>query len=320
MEYTAIENVKISRLTLGTAQLGLKYGIANKEGKPDKQKAREILRYAAESGVNCFDTAPAYGEGEKIIGDFLASYREFPAEPVVVTKLASINPGGKPDSKKVHALMRQQTMKSLGRLKLKRILIYLLHNFSDLDGYGGLITEGLLKLRDEGLIGIPGASVYEPEETDRLLKMDSMKAIQVPINIFDQRLIKGGQLTRLKEKRCIVFARSVFLQGLFFLNVDDLPSFLAPAGAYLKQLHRLAAENNTSIAQLALTFVRDLPGITSTVIGAESIEQVRQNIKLMQSPPMSDKLRDEITALFADVPREITDPRAWEPEKQGAIK
>jgi aryl-alcohol dehydrogenase-like predicted oxidoreductase len=320
MEYTAIESMKIPRLTLGTAQLGLKYGIANKAGKPDRQKAREILRYAAESGINCFDTAPAYGESEKITGDFLASYREFPAESVIVTKLAPINPGGKPDSKKVYGLIRQQAMKSLGRLKLKKIPVYLLHNFSDLDKYGGLISEGLLKLRDEGLIGIPGASTYEPEEVDRFLKTDGMKAIQVPINIFDQRLIKEGQLTRLKEKGCIVFARSVFLQGLFFLDTDNLPSFLAPAGAYLKQLHRLASENNMSIAQLALTFVRDLPGITSTVIGAESIEQVRQNIELMQSPPMSDKLRDEIMAIFADVPREITDPRTWEPEKQGAIK
>ena len=120
MEYTAIENMKISRLTLGTAQLGLDYGVANKEGKPDKQQTQEILKYAAESGVNCYDTAPAYGESEKIIGDFLSSYHRFAAEPVVVTKLAAISPGVKPDFKKVHTLMRQQVIKSLGRLRLKK--------------------------------------------------------------------------------------------------------------------------------------------------------------------------------------------------------
>lgn len=45
-----------SRLILGTAQLGLNYGLANKSGKPDKLMAFEILNKALEYGIDAFDT------------------------------------------------------------------------------------------------------------------------------------------------------------------------------------------------------------------------------------------------------------------------
>jgi aryl-alcohol dehydrogenase-like predicted oxidoreductase len=63
-----LEN-SISKMTLGTAQLGLNYGIANNEGKPGEEKALRILDSALASGVNCIDTAADYGDSEKIIGN-----------------------------------------------------------------------------------------------------------------------------------------------------------------------------------------------------------------------------------------------------------
>lgn len=59
-----------NKLVLGTAQLGLDYGIANKIGKPEKNKAFEIMKYAVENGINYFDTAYNYGNSEIIIGKF----------------------------------------------------------------------------------------------------------------------------------------------------------------------------------------------------------------------------------------------------------
>ena len=58
------------KLGLGTVQLGLPYGVANKKGKPDREAAMEILKTACQNGMDSFDTAAGYGESEAIIGEF----------------------------------------------------------------------------------------------------------------------------------------------------------------------------------------------------------------------------------------------------------
>lgn len=58
----------LSRLMLGTAQLGMAYGVANTAGRPDFRQAVRLIAAAADGGVNCFDTAAAYGDSEVILG------------------------------------------------------------------------------------------------------------------------------------------------------------------------------------------------------------------------------------------------------------
>jgi len=311
MEYTRVGNIRISKLALGTAQLGFDYGIANKTGKPSYQKSHEILKIAADNGVNCFDTAPSYGDSEKLIGSFLASYHHFSEPPLVVTKLSPINLDGQVTFKKVYSFVREQVTKSIEQTQVKRIPIYLLHRASDINAYDGLVTESLLRLRDEGRVGIFGVSVYSPEEVELALTIKAIGAIQVPVNIFDHRLIKTGLLNRLKDRSFIVFARSVFLQGLFFLDVKDLPPGLSLAREPLRQLQEFSHQQGMDIAELALRFVRDLPGITSIVIGAETRGQVLKNIDLMKSPPMTSGLREEIMSIFSNMPLELINPSLW---------
>ncbi len=64
-----------SRLTLGTVQLGLPYGIANQTGQPDYRTSLEIVAAALEGGINSFDTASSYGNGEQVLGQALAELR-----------------------------------------------------------------------------------------------------------------------------------------------------------------------------------------------------------------------------------------------------
>ena len=58
-----------NRLVLGTAQIGMQYGIANKTGKPDLINAEQIIKEAWNGGIREFDTAQAYGESEKVLGN-----------------------------------------------------------------------------------------------------------------------------------------------------------------------------------------------------------------------------------------------------------
>ncbi|HWT34555.1 MAG TPA: aldo/keto reductase, partial [Microbacterium sp.] len=74
-----------SRLILGTAQLGMRYGAANGHGLPSSGAAREILVAASRAGISHVDTARAYGLSENRIGD--AFQRGLSEHLSVVTKL-----------------------------------------------------------------------------------------------------------------------------------------------------------------------------------------------------------------------------------------
>jgi aryl-alcohol dehydrogenase-like predicted oxidoreductase len=115
----------------------------------------------------------------------------------------------------------------------------------------------------------------------------------------------------MKEINMIVFARSVFLQGLFFLDENKLPETLEIAREPLKRLHQLILDYGTSTAELALKFVRDLPGVTSVIIGAETPQQVIINAELMKSPALPASLKDQILSVFSNMPLEIIIPSLW---------
>ncbi|NCC93899.1 MAG: hypothetical protein EOM10_11550, partial [Opitutae bacterium] len=68
MNTATFADYHLSRLMLGTVQFGLSYGIANRQGRPSYAVVRDILACAFEGGVNCLDTAAAYGESEELIG------------------------------------------------------------------------------------------------------------------------------------------------------------------------------------------------------------------------------------------------------------
>src|SRR5688500_5343857 len=77
-----------SSLTLGTVQLGLDYGIANRDGRPGEAEAEAILETAITGGITTLDTARAYGEAEAVIGRWLAHVQCTPVS--IVTKFPAL--------------------------------------------------------------------------------------------------------------------------------------------------------------------------------------------------------------------------------------
>ena len=58
----------ISKISLGTAQFGLDYGIANQKGKISFSNAEKIIEFALSKNIKRIDTASAYGDSEKVLG------------------------------------------------------------------------------------------------------------------------------------------------------------------------------------------------------------------------------------------------------------
>jgi len=304
--------LNISKLTLGTAQLGLNYGIANKNGKPEFKKAIEILKYSIEHGINTFDTAPVYGNSEEIIGNFILSHLENNRNyPIISTKLPKIGILTDKSFDYTYNLIKNQIEKSLTNLNINKIPIYLLHHAPDIFINEGIVIECLKQLKSEGLIGRFGVSSYSPEHIENSLEFQDMDVIQVPINIFDLRLIKSGILKKLKDQGYLIFGRSIYLQGLFFKEFNSLPDNLYIAKNPLLRLQNLSKEYNIDIKRIALLFIRDIPEIDSIIIGAEKVEQVAENLDILNEKPLDMDLRTQIFEEFSELPEKIINPSLW---------
>ena len=66
-----MDKSRVEKLAIGTAQFGMPYGIANRNGKVQADEISAILDSACFKGINTIDTAKAYGISEKIIGDYI---------------------------------------------------------------------------------------------------------------------------------------------------------------------------------------------------------------------------------------------------------
>jgi aryl-alcohol dehydrogenase-like predicted oxidoreductase len=300
-----------SKITLGTAQLGLEYGIANRTGKPDEANARAILDYAWNNGINSFDTAPAYGNSEEIIGRFIDSRLKSNPDIVVISKLPGIPEIESFSKDMLLDKVRNQVIQSLKSLKIKTIPFYLLHRPKELFTSKNILLECLLRVQKEGLIDKIGVSIYDPSEVEQALTYKELKAIQIPINVFDHRLIDSGLLARLEKKKFVVFARSVYLQGLFMLPIEGVPKHLERAKAPLSLLKDMAKRYELDVDALCFSFVRDLDGITSIVTGAEKIEQVARNCAILKQIALPGTLKKEIMETFCSIPEDIINPSKW---------
>ena len=229
-------HIDFSKLTLGTVQLGMNYGIANKIGKPNSDESYDILVAALNGGINTVDTSIDYGKSEKIIGEFIKRKKDNNLN--IVTKFNLVN-NNSINLNQIRKEIYEQVNSSLNTFGIDKIPVYLFHQGKDQDmeSYAEPVSLVLSELKKDGLISVGGISLYNPHDVHFILENREFQAVQIPVNIFDQRLIVDGTLVKMKETNKIVFARSVYLQGLFFLNPAGLTGNLISAFPYLQKLN-----------------------------------------------------------------------------------
>ncbi len=297
---------EISGMTLGTVQLGLDYGIANKEGKPDEEKAFGILDTAFATGINCLDTASDYGDSEKVIGKYLSLRKKKRHDLVIVTKFKL----GNISQSDAETKMLKSVEKSLERLNTNYLDILLMHDANEYSLYGDKVTKVFERLLAEGTIRKAGASCYKFNEIESMTDLDIFQAFQIPVNLLDMRITRGNGSVKLKNK--LVFARSVFLQGLFFLDPSTLKGNLKEIDKYLVKIRDIAREMKMPVSQLSVTYVNSLEYINSLVIGADNPEQVRENIKLFDHAPLDANIISSIEESLKGAPEWLFMPGLWD--------
>jgi len=288
-------------VTLGTVQLGQAYGVANPGGMPGKDVAMKVLDAAWNGGVRSFDTARIYGQAEDRIGSWLAARGHRPHLITKVTKLG--------DDAASTNLVRYCVSTSMAALNVDFIDGLMMHSAQDIFRPG--VLDSLEKLKTDGVIGGFGISAYAPEDVDKALTVPSLSLVQVPFNLFDRRMETSGVLDRCIATGVTVFARSLFLQGLFFLNPETLPDYLSAAAEPLRQLRAYADDLGRSVAEVALVAVRDTPGVASLVVGAECADQVKDTLAISKAAPLSSAERKAVFHIGDGLPERIYHPGLW---------
>lgn len=303
----------VSKLSLGTAQLGGHYGIANKTGMPTREESIKIIDYAIRHGIDSLDTAAGYGDSEILIGEYIncQKLKGSGKIPSLITKIPSMRLRNLLTFEERYQFLEKTILGSLNRLNLPQIDICLLHDPLDMEAYKGEIVHHLINLQKRNLINKIGVSVYHPKEVEAVLEWGCFDVIQVPINIFDQRLLEMELLKKLYEANVAIYGRSIYLQGLLLMSPNELPENLKEAKAALEKLDKLARKVGLSVIEIALLYIRGIPEITKIIIGCETMNQLKQNLQIINGPPLTESMVNEIKEIYQDFPPKLIDPRKW---------
>ena len=282
-----------SKIVLGTVQFGIPYGINNKQGVPVDWEIKELFSYAALSGIQILDTASGYGNSEEKIGKLSENKFE------IVTKFSRVLSA---------AELKKSLDNSLNNLKLNAVYGYIAHSADNLIEYPDLWNE-LLEKKHEKIIKKIGYSLYFPEQLERLLDLNFYPdLVQLPYSILDKKFEKF--LPILRQLGTEVHIRSVFLQGLYFMDLSNLPKKLQPLQPELLKVQEICKMFDIPIASLALNFAIQNDNIDKILIGVDNVLQLKENIKLSIDPNYNTSISEKINEIQVSYPL-LLNPAVW---------
>jgi aryl-alcohol dehydrogenase-like predicted oxidoreductase len=269
----------------------MSYGIANQHGQIALDEARRIVHHARASGIDTLDTAEAYGDSERRLGEIGVSGWQ------VISKVAFCN-GGFID---VEERMIRAVRGSLERLRIDQLYAVLLHRPDQLLERGGdRLYRALLKIKQAGLSRKIGVSVYSPSELEALCRHYDIDLVQAPFNVVDRRLIETGWLSRLADLGVELHVRTVFLQGLLLMPAAARQERFRKWQALWARWDDWLTKNDAQPLDVCLGYALSFPEISRIVVGVDSLAHLRQVVAAARAPAARwpDHVRTDDVALL----------------------
>lgn len=275
----------VSPIALGTVALGVDYGIEapGEFGRPTREDSYHLLQFAADAGINLFDTAPAYGVSESVLGEALGHRREC----VIATKVnIPEGTGAGLSEDNVERAIRRSLDRSRAALRRDVLDIVQVHNGTASLIRSGLLTKPLKRLQNEGIVRFIGVSVYGEEAG--LAAIDAeLDVIQVAYSVLDQRL--GATLKRALDTGTGVIIRSAFLKGVLTDKAQWLPDSMQPLRDAATRVRDSLAKSWSELPAVALQFCLSAPGSPTTLVGARTISEVTVALDAVARGPLSEE-------------------------------
>ena len=288
--------VEVTRVGLGTAQLGDLYGVMS------AADAAAIVDAAWRRGVRYFDTAPHYGLGlaERNLGAALARYPR--DEYVVSTKVGRLIVDGERQWDFSAAGVRRSLEESLERLGLERVDIALVHDPEEhLPAALGEAVPELARMRAAGILGAIGVGSGSLTALEAFATEADIDAVMVAgrLTILEQPAL-ARVVPACRERGISILNAGVFNSGLTAgpWPPDGARYEYGPASAELleraRNLARLAQLHGTSLPQAALKYAAREPVVACLVIGADSPAQLEGSIDALEEPRSLEPLWSEL--------------------------
>jgi aryl-alcohol dehydrogenase-like predicted oxidoreductase len=295
-----------SRLMLGTVQFGLPYGVANRTGQPDYREVISIVDTAVAGGINCFDTAAAYGTSEEVLGRAL---RELGVadQVVVVTKVQALTPAQLADPVLASTTIVQSVERSRQRLQMDCLPMVLFHREPD-----AVFMDVLAELQAKQWLREFGVSCDNHSGmAKKFVTSNSVSALQIPANILDHRHAHSGIFETAAAHGVAIFVRSVYLQGLLVMPESEIPEALGEIIPVRRSLEVIAAESGMSLPELALRYMLSQPGATSILIGVETVQQVTDNLGIFTRGSLPENILEAVHLAVPQVSETLVTPNLW---------
>jgi aryl-alcohol dehydrogenase-like predicted oxidoreductase len=319
MEQRQIQRLarSVSVVGLGTWQLGADWGTVT------PQAAHAVLDAAVDAGVTFIDTADVYGEGrsEQFCGELHARHPEI----LVATKMGrrvEQLPGNYNRS-----AFADWNARSRANLAMERIDLVQLHCPPDEVYEDDAAFQALDDLVEDGHIRAYGVSVETCAQALRAIARPHVATVQIILNCFRLKPLEQV-LPAAQEAGVGIIARVPLASGLLSGRYDERTTF-APedhrsynrhgeafdvgetfAGvpyaiglAAARELEQLLDPGMT-LAQFALRWVIDQPGLSTVIPGARNVEQVRQNIAAAALAPLRPDQLEGVAEVYDRLVRE----------------
>ena len=327
MQYTTLGNsgLLVSRLCLGAMTFGGGQGIYKAIGAVDQKGADELVKASIESGVNFFDTADVYSEGqsEKTLGQSFKSLKIARKDVVLATKVYSRVGPGRNDMGASRGHILDGVEASLRRLQTDYIDLYQIHANDAVTPVEETLR-ALDALVSQGKVRYLGVSNWQAWKIAKALGISELKNLARIDTLQAYYSIAGRDLERelvpfLEAEKMGLLVWSPLAGGLLsgkFSRKNQKPEdsrrseFDFPivdkerTWKILDAMAPIAKAHDCSPARISLAWLLAKPVVTSVILGAKRLDQLQDNLAAVDLNLTEDEIRvlDEVSALPPEYP------------------
>lgn len=301
-------SILVSDISFGCVELGIPYGIGV-HGHADmlaETDAVRLLQAALDRGINFFDTAPAYGRSEHLLGQ---AFHDRRSQVVLCTKCPGLrDPSG--------ALLQGRMLRekitgaleaSLRQLRTEYVDVYMLHQVDAEILTSMEVAEIFAELRARGMIRLAGASTYPGGLTGIALASGKWPVIQLALNLMDQR--ERGYLKPARDAGVGIIVRSVLFKGILTDRGRHLHPQLASISQHRERCIEAIPPGHT-LSDFATKFVLQLDGVASVLLGIDRFEYLEDALRVAQALPLDTAAMAAADSLAFPDP-DFLDLSAW---------
>ncbi|MFV9503776.1 MAG: aldo/keto reductase [Oscillochloridaceae bacterium umkhey_bin13] len=317
-------SLRVSELGLGCARIAGVFAERSRGGP------RYLLDQVLDHGINFFDTADMYaqGESEHLLGQVFAKRR---SQVIIATKAGYILPPQRKFVARIKPLLRplvralglrrqqvsgtirgeiqQQDFRpeyliaaveaSLKRLRTDYIDLFQLHSPSAEVIRNGAFIEPLERLKAQGKIRYYGIAADSVDDGLVTLQHDQISTVMTPFGLLDREAL-DHLLPQAQTQGIGILARGCFGGGLLKpMPIEELRN-LTPKWPQIAAFQELADQAGRPLIEIALQFVQASAGVSVNVLGMRTVEHLTTNLRYYEAPPLDPELYAKLLAVPRD--------------------